>query len=41
MLAPLDLHTGQEAPLLQLARSGPMIQARLSDALDCESPSVT
>ena len=41
LLAPLGLHPGQEALLLELDRSGPMIQAQLSDALGCESPSVT
>lgn len=41
LLAPLSLHPGQEALLLELARTGPMIQAQLSDALGCEPPSVT
>lgn len=41
LLAPLGLHTGQEALLLELARTGPMIQAQLSEALACEPPSVT
>src|SRR5882757_11491785 len=41
LLAPLGLYTGQEALLLELARTGPMIQAQLSDALGCEPPSVT
>ncbi|HEY4020509.1 MAG TPA: nitroreductase/quinone reductase family protein [Pseudonocardiaceae bacterium] len=41
LLAPLDLHPGQEVLLLELARSGPMIQAQLSEALGCEPPSVT
>jgi len=41
LLAPLGLHTGQEALLLELDRNGPMIQAQLSDALGCEPPSVT
>ncbi|NRQ37310.1 MarR family transcriptional regulator [Nonomuraea sp. NN258] len=41
LLAPLGLHPGQEALLLKLARTGPMIQAQLSDALGCEPPSVT
>jgi DNA-binding MarR family transcriptional regulator len=41
LLAPLGLHPGQEALILELARSGPMIQAQLSDALGCEPPSVT
>jgi DNA-binding MarR family transcriptional regulator len=41
LLAPLGLHPGQEALLLELDRTGPMIQARLSDALGCEPPSVT
>ncbi|GAA4988700.1 hypothetical protein GCM10023205_69620 [Yinghuangia aomiensis] len=41
LLAPLGLHPGQEAVLLELARSGPMIQARLSRALGVEPPSVT
>lgn len=41
LLAPLGLHPGQEALLLELARAGPMIQAQLSEALGCEPPSVT
>jgi DNA-binding MarR family transcriptional regulator len=41
LLAPLGLHTGQEVLLLELARTGPMIQAQLSEALGCEPPSVT
>jgi DNA-binding MarR family transcriptional regulator len=41
LLAPLGLHPGQEALLLELARTGPMIQAQLSDALGIEPPSVT
>jgi DNA-binding MarR family transcriptional regulator len=41
LLAPLGLHTGQEALLLELARTGPMIQAELAEALGCEPPSVT
>jgi DNA-binding MarR family transcriptional regulator len=41
LLAPLDLHPGQEALLLELARTGPAIQAKLSRALGCEPPSVT
>lgn len=41
LLAPLGLHTGQEALLLELDRTGPMIQAKLSEALGCEPPSVT
>ncbi len=41
LLAPLGLHPGQEALLLELARNGPMIQAQLSDALSIEPPSVT
>ncbi|MFC4584892.1 MarR family winged helix-turn-helix transcriptional regulator [Sphaerisporangium corydalis] len=41
LLAPLGLHPGQEALLLELSRSGPMIQAQLSEALGCEPPSVT
>jgi len=41
LLAPLGLHPGQEALLLELARTGPMIQAKLSDALAVEPPSVT
>src|SRR5438270_11689416 len=41
LLAPLGLHTGQEALLLELTKPGPMIQAQLSDALGCEPPSVT
>jgi deazaflavin-dependent oxidoreductase (nitroreductase family) len=41
LLAPLGLHPGQEVLLLELARTGPMIQAQLSEALGCEPPSVT
>jgi DNA-binding MarR family transcriptional regulator len=41
LLAPLGLHPGQEALLLELARTGPMIQAQLSEALGCEPPSIT
>ena len=41
LLAPLGLYPGQEVLLLQLARTGPMIQAQLSEALGCEPPSVT
>ena len=41
LLAPLGLHPGQEVLLLELAKTGPMIQAQLSDALGCEPPSVT
>ena len=41
LLAPLGLHPGQEVLLLELARTGPMIQAQLSGALGCEPPSVT
>ncbi|MEQ4305861.1 nitroreductase/quinone reductase family protein [Plantactinospora sp. B6F1] len=41
LLAPLRLHPGQEVLLLELARTGPMIQAQLSEALGCEPPSVT
>jgi DNA-binding MarR family transcriptional regulator len=41
LLAPLGLHPGQEALLLELVRTGPMIQAQLSEALGCEPPSVT
>lgn len=41
LLAPLGLHPGQEALLLELARTGPMIQAQLGEALGCEPPSVT
>ncbi|MFI6513242.1 MarR family winged helix-turn-helix transcriptional regulator [Streptosporangium sp. NPDC050855] len=41
MLAPLGLHPGQEALLLELDRNGAMIQAQLSEALGCEPPSVT
>ncbi|MFD3811104.1 MarR family winged helix-turn-helix transcriptional regulator [Rhodococcus sp. NPDC058639] len=41
LLAPLGLHAGQEAVLLELDRTGPMIQAQLSEALGCEPPSVT
>lgn len=41
LLAPLGLHPGQEALLLELARNGPRIQAQLSEALNVEPPSVT
>ncbi|WP_330181544.1 MarR family winged helix-turn-helix transcriptional regulator [Nocardia sp. NBC_01503] len=41
LLAPLGLHPGQEALLLELDRVGPTIQAKLSDALGCEPPSIT
>ena len=41
LLAPLGLHTGQEALLLELDRTGPRIQAQLSGALGIEPPSVT
>src|SRR3954451_19725591 len=41
LLAPLGLYPGQEALLLELARTGPMIQAQLSEALGCEPPSIT
>lgn len=41
LLAPLGLHAGQEAVLLELDRTGPLIQAELSGALGCEPPSVT
>ncbi len=41
LLAPLGLHPGQEALLLELARTGPAIQSQLSEALGCEPPSVT
>ena len=41
LLAPLGLHPGQEALLLELARTGPMIQAHIGEAIGCEPPSVT
>ena len=41
LLAPLGLHPGQEALLLELDRTGPAIQAQLSEALGCEPPTVT
>ncbi|MGV9349413.1 MarR family winged helix-turn-helix transcriptional regulator [Streptomyces spiralis] len=41
LLALPGLHPGQEALLLEIARTGPMIQAQLSEALGCEPPSVT
>ena len=41
LLAPLGLHPGQEALLLELARNGPSIQAQLSEALGSEPPSIT
>lgn len=40
LLAPLGLHPGQEVLLLELDRSGPMIQAALGEALGVEPPSV-
>ncbi len=41
LLTPLGLHPGQEMLLLELDRTGPRIQAQLSEALGCEPPSVT
>lgn len=41
LLTPLGLHPGQEVLLLELARSGPTIQAQLSEALAAEPPSIT
>ena len=41
LIAPLGLFAGQEALLLELDRTGPRIQAQLSEALGCEPPSVT
>jgi DNA-binding MarR family transcriptional regulator len=41
LLAPLGLHPGQEALLLELDRAGPRIQAQLGEALGCEPPSIT
>lgn len=41
LIAPLGLHPGQEALLLELARGGPRTQAQLSESLACEPPSVT
>lgn len=41
LLAALKLHPGQEVLLLELDRTGPMIQAKLSEALGVERPSVT
>lgn len=41
LLSPLGLHPGQEALLLELDRTGPVIKAQLADALGCEPPSVT
>ena len=41
LLAPLGLHPGQEALLLELERNGPRIQAQLSAPLGCEPPTVT
>jgi DNA-binding MarR family transcriptional regulator len=41
LLTALKLHPGQEVLLLELARTGPMIQAKLSSALGVERPSVT
>jgi DNA-binding MarR family transcriptional regulator len=41
LLAPMGLYPSQEVLLLELDRSGPMIQAKLSEALGCEPPSIT
>jgi DNA-binding MarR family transcriptional regulator len=41
LLAPLGLHPGQEALLLELDRTGPRIQAQLGEALGVEAPSIT
>ena len=41
LLAPLGLHPSQEVLLLELDRTGPRIQAQLSEALGCEPPSIT
>jgi DNA-binding MarR family transcriptional regulator len=41
LLAPLGLHPGQEALLLELDRTGARIQTQLSEALGCEPPSIT
>lgn len=41
LLGTLGLHPGQEVVLLELGKSGPMIQAKLSDAIGSEPPSVT
>ena len=41
LLAPLGLHTGQEALVLELDRTGARIQAQLSEALGVEPPSIT
>jgi deazaflavin-dependent oxidoreductase (nitroreductase family) len=41
LLTPLGLHPGQEVLLLELDRTGPRIQAQLSEALGCEPPSIT
>jgi DNA-binding MarR family transcriptional regulator len=41
LLAPLGLYPGQEVLLLELDRTGPLIQAALSEALGCEPPSIT
>jgi DNA-binding MarR family transcriptional regulator len=41
LLAPLGLYPGQEVLLLELDRTGPRIQAQLSEALGCEPPTIT
>lgn len=41
LLAPLGLYPGQEFVIMELAASGPAIQARIADAIGSEPPSVT
>ena len=41
LLARVGLYPGQEWVLLELAAHGPMIQAKLAEAIACEPPSVT
>jgi DNA-binding MarR family transcriptional regulator len=41
LLSPLGLYPSQEVLLLELDRTGPRIQAQLSEALGCEPPSIT
>lgn len=41
LLSPIGLHPGQETLLLKIAQTGPLIQAKLSDLLGCEPPSIT
>lgn len=41
LLSDLGLYPGQEFLLMELAKNGPLIQAKLADAIGCEPPSVT